>query len=57
MFITFLINSFLISAAVVIHYEVLRLLWVLLPRLIKIKNTLRVIIGVFGAICTHILEV
>ena len=57
MLISFFINSLLVSIAVVIHYEVLRLLWVMIPKLITIKHRLRVIIGVFGTICAHILEV
>jgi hypothetical protein len=57
MLISFFINSLLVSIAVVIHYEVLRLLWVMIPKLITIKHRLRVVIGVFGTICAHILEV
>jgi hypothetical protein len=57
MLISFFINSLLVSIAAVIHYEVLRLLWVMIPKLITIKHRLRVIIGVFGTICAHILEV
>lgn len=53
---TFFINSFLVSAAVVIHYEMLRLLSVIIPKL-RIKHRLRVIIGVFGTICAHVVEV
>jgi hypothetical protein len=51
-----LIISGLVALAVVIHYEMLRLLWVYIPRL-KIKHRVRVIIGVFGTICAHIIEV
>ncbi|MFT4886570.1 MAG: hypothetical protein ACJA2D_000729 [Pseudohongiellaceae bacterium] len=57
MLISFFINSLLVSIAVIIHYEVLRLLWVMIPKLITIKHRLRVVIGVFGTICAHILEV
>ncbi|MFT6056307.1 MAG: hypothetical protein ACJAY7_001124 [Pseudohongiellaceae bacterium] len=57
MLISFFINSLLVSIAVIIHYEVLRLLWVIIPKLITIKHRLRVVIGVFGTICAHILEV
>ncbi len=52
----FIINSLLIAAAVVIHYEMLRLLSRIIPRL-RIKHRLRVIFGVFGIICAHIIEV
>ena len=51
-----LIISGLVALTVVIHYEMLRLLWVYIPRL-KIKHRVRVIIGVFGTICAHIIEV
>ena len=55
-FASFFINTFLVATAVVIHYEILRFLSILIPRL-KIKNRLRVIIGVFGTICANIIEV
>ena len=51
-----LIISGLVALTVVIHYEMLRLLWVYIPRL-KIKHRVRVIIGVFGTICAHIIEI
>ncbi len=50
------INTSLVAIAVVIHYEMLRLLSVLIPRL-RIKHRLRVLIGVFGTICAHIIEI
>ena len=50
------INISLVAIAVVIHYEMLRLLSVLIPRL-RIKHRLRVLIGVFGTICAHIIEI
>lgn len=56
MFIAFIINCTLVATAVVIHYEMLRLLSVLIPRL-RIKHRLRVLIGVFGTICAHVIEV
>ncbi len=52
----FLINSLLVTAAVVLHYEILRFLSIIIPRL-RIKHRLRVIIGVFGTICAHVVEV
>jgi len=55
-FASLFINTFLVATVVVIHYEILRFLSILIPRL-KIKNRLRVIIGVFGTICAHIIEV
>mgnify|MGYP001584323382 FL=1 len=56
MLIAILINSALVASAVVIHYEMLRLLSVVIPRL-KIKHRLRVLKGVFGTICAHVIEV
>ena len=50
------INISLVAIAVVIHYEMLRLLSVLIPRL-RIKHRLRVLIGVFGTICAHTIEI
>ena len=52
----FLIITLLVSAAVVLHYEILRFLSIIIPKL-QIKHRLRVIIGVFGTICAHIVEV
>jgi hypothetical protein len=56
MILAIFINCVLITIAVVIHYEMLRLLSVIIPRL-RIKHRLRVIIGVFGTICAHIIEI
>ena len=56
MLLAFLINSLLITLAVTIHYEMLRLLSVIIPRL-RIKHRLRVIVGVFGTICAHVIEI
>ena len=56
MFSAFVINSLLVSTAVVIHYEMLRLLSVIIPKL-RVKHRIRVIVGVFGSICAHIIEV
>lgn len=53
---TYLINTLLITVAVVLHYEILRLLSLIIPRL-QIEHRLRVIFGVFGTICAHIAEV
>tara|TARA_B110000858_G_scaffold194218_1_gene248184 strand:+ start:36560 stop:36982 length:423 start_codon:yes stop_codon:yes gene_type:complete len=56
MLVSILIIIGLVATTVVIHYEVLRLLWVTIPKL-QMKHRLRVIIGVFGTICGHIIEV
>lgn len=51
-----LVNFALVATTVVIHYEMLRLLSIVIPRL-RIKHRLRVLIGVFGTICAHVVEV
>jgi hypothetical protein len=51
-----LVNFSLVAITVVIHYEMLRLLSIVIPRL-RIKHRLRVLIGVFGTICAHVVEV
>lgn len=52
----FLINLTIVALAVVIHYEILYRLSVLMPKL-KIQTHNRVIIGVFGVIFAHLIEV
>ena len=51
-----LIISGLATATVVIYYQVLRLLWITIPKL-QVRHRVRVIIGVFGTICAHLIEV
>jgi len=51
-----LINTFLVAITVIIHYEILRLLSNVIPKM-QIKLRLRVVFGVFGTICAHIVEV
>ncbi len=56
MLLSFIIISGLMAVTVGIHYEMLRLLWVVIPKL-KMKHRVRVIVGVFGTICAHVIEV
>ena len=56
MFYTFIINSILVSIAVLIHYEALKILSVLIPKL-KVEHRLRVLFGFFGALFAHIIEI
>ena len=52
----FIINSFVVMAAVIIHYEFLyRLTW-LMPK-IRIRHRSRIVLGVFGAWLAHAVEV
>jgi hypothetical protein len=53
---TVIINSVLIAAAVMIHYELLRWLSVVIPKL-AIRYRLRVVFAVFGALCAHVIEI
>jgi len=53
---SFLIITLLVTAAVIIHYEMLRLLWITIPKLLS-RHRVRVVFGVFGTICAHVIEV
>lgn len=56
MVIIFIINSFLVSLAVLIHFEALNQLSIILPKL-KIQNRPRVLIALFGALVAHVAEI
>ncbi|MEZ5490940.1 MAG: ion channel [Gammaproteobacteria bacterium] len=56
MLLTYIYNTILMSAAVVIHYELLHLLSTVIPKL-EVQHRLRVIIGVFGTLVGHIIEI
>lgn len=51
-----IINTFLVAITVIIHYEILRLLSNIIPKM-QIKLRLRVVFGVFGTICAHVIEI
>ncbi len=51
-----IVNTIIIALAVMIHYEILYRLSVLMPKL-KVRAHSRVVIGVFGAIFAHIIEI
>ena len=51
-----IIMTLLVTLAVLIHYEILRGLSILIPSL-RIRHRIRVLIGVFGSIVAHIIEV
>lgn len=52
----FLLNSILVAIAVLIHFEALNTLSILTPKLL-IRHRLRVLIGVFGALVAHVIEI
>ena len=54
--IVFLINGLVIALTVAIHYEFLYRFTDLMPRL-AIRHRLRIVIGIFGALTAHALEV
>lgn len=56
MFATVIISSLIVAFAVVIHYEMLRQLSILIPRM-SLKSRFRVLFGLFGALIAHIIEV
>ena len=56
MLLSIMIIILLVASAVVLHYEILRLLSIIIPKL-KVKHRIRVVVGVFGTICAHIIEV
>ncbi len=50
------INSILVALVVLLHFEMLNLLSSLLLK-VTLHRRLRVVIGVFGALCAHVLEI
>lgn len=52
----FFINSFLVGTAVIVHYEVIDYLARIIPKL-KVMHRFRVVIGIFGAIIAHVIEI
>jgi len=53
---SFFINSLLVSLSILIHYEILYRLSLLIPKL-TIRPRFRVVLGLFGAMCAHVVEV
>ncbi len=56
MIITYLINCVLVGTAIIVHYEILNYLSITIPK-INFNHRLKVLIGVFGALFGHIVEV
>lgn len=53
---SFLVNALLASICVLLHFEVLNLLSVLAPSP-GLSRRLSILVGVFGALCAHLIEV
>ncbi|WP_372627895.1 potassium channel family protein [Arsukibacterium sp.] len=51
-----LLNSLVVAIVVIIHYEFLYRLTVMLPKM-NIKHRYRIVVGVFGALIAHSLEI
>jgi len=51
-----IINTILVGVAVLIHFEVLNLLSLIIPKL-PINRRMSILFGVFGALLAHVLEV
>ncbi|WP_372883290.1 ion channel [Psychromonas sp.] len=52
----FLINFLIITLAVLIHYEFLYRISLAIPKM-KIKHRFRIVVGVFGALIAHTIEI
>lgn len=56
MFWVFLVNSLVIALTVMIHYEFLYRFTILMPRM-RVRHRFRIVLGVFGALSAHAIEV
>ncbi len=56
MLVIFLINSSIITLAVLVHYEFLYQISIAIP-IMKIKHRFRIVFGVFGALIAHSIEI
>ncbi len=56
MFPVFILNSLIITLAVLIHYEYLYRISIIIPKL-NIKHRFRIVFGVFGALIAHSIEI
>jgi hypothetical protein len=56
LFFVFLVNCFVVALAVITHYEFLYHMSVYFPK-INIKHRYRIVLGVFGALIAHTVEI
>jgi len=56
MFTVFILNSIIVTIAVLIHYEFLYRISTVIPRM-KIRHRFRIVIGVFTSLVAHSLEI
>jgi hypothetical protein len=56
MFVALLFNILIVGVAVMIHYEMLFQMTLMMPHL-KLKHRFRIVVGVFGALLAHVIEI
>lgn len=56
MLVSFLVNALLASICVLLHFEVLNVLSILAPAP-GVSRRFRILLGVFGTLCAHLIEV
>ncbi|HEC04913.1 MAG TPA: two pore domain potassium channel family protein [Thiothrix sp.] len=56
MFVALLINSVIVAITVMIHYEALFQMTVAIQK-IKVKHRFRIVLGVFGSLLAHVVEI
>ncbi|MBA2658605.1 MAG: two pore domain potassium channel family protein [Nitrosospira sp.] len=56
MIFTSIMSIFLVTLAVLIHYEALNKLSLVIPR-IAYRHRIRILVGVFGALLAHVIEI
>lgn len=52
----FLLNTFVVAASVLLHYEFLHRITLIIPSM-NINHRYRIVVGVFGALVAHALEI
>ena len=52
----FILNSFVVALAVIIHYEFLHRMSLFIPTM-RVKHRLRILFGVFAALIAHTIEI
>ena len=52
----FILNSFVVALAVIIHYEFLHRMSLFIPKM-RVKHRLRILFGVFAALIAHTIEI
>ena len=56
MLVVFVVNILVIATVVMIHYEFMYRFTLLMPKM-NVRHRFRIVLGVFGALCAHAVEV